>query len=39
MNDIERIVQELKDRQDIRDCLVRYCRGMDRFDRDIIRSA
>ena len=39
MNDIERTVQELKDRQDIYDCLVRYCRGMDRFDRDIIRSA
>lgn len=33
------IVRELKDRQDIYDCLVRYCRGMDRFDRDIIRSA
>lgn len=34
-----RILREVKDRQDILDCLVRYCRGMDRFDRDIIRSA
>lgn len=39
MVDIEKTVQGLKDRQDILDCLVRYCRGMDRFDRDILRSA
>jgi hypothetical protein len=39
MTDLERTVQHLKDRQDIYDCLVRYCRGMDRFDRDILRSA
>lgn len=37
--DTDSIVRELKDRQDILDCLVRYCRGMDRFDRELLRSA
>jgi hypothetical protein len=32
-------VQKLEDRQAIVDCLVRYCRGMDRFDRDLVLSA
>lgn len=27
------------DRQDIHDCLVNFCRGMDRFDREIYLSA
>jgi ketosteroid isomerase-like protein len=31
--------QELLDRQAIRDCLARYCRGIDRFDTDLIMSA
>ncbi|MBV9993790.1 MAG: nuclear transport factor 2 family protein [Caulobacteraceae bacterium] len=39
MADHESTVRELKDRQDIYDCLVRYCRGMDRFDRALLRSA
>jgi hypothetical protein len=39
MNQFERTLQEIKDRSDIHDCLVRYCRGMDRLDRDILRSA
>jgi hypothetical protein len=39
MSDPENIVRELKDRQDIHDCLVRYCRGMDRFDRELLLSA
>jgi len=26
-------------RQDITDCLMRFCRGMDRFDRDLFLSA
>jgi hypothetical protein len=30
---------QLLDRQDILDCLVRFCRGMDRFDRDLFLSA
>ena len=29
----------LCDRQDILDCIHRYCRGVDRFDRDMIISA
>jgi SnoaL-like domain len=32
-------LQELLDRQDILDCLTRFCRGMDRFDRDLYLSA
>lgn len=32
-------VQELIDRQDIMDCLLRYTRGADRLDVDLIRSA
>jgi hypothetical protein len=31
--------QELLDRQAIRDCLVRYCRGMDRVDTELALSA
>lgn len=29
----------LLDRQDILDCLTRFCRGMDRFDRELYLSA
>jgi hypothetical protein len=29
----------LQTRQDITDCLTRFCRGMDRFDRDLFLSA
>ncbi|MBC2650442.1 nuclear transport factor 2 family protein [Novosphingobium aerophilum] len=29
----------LADRQEILDCLTRFCRGMDRFDRDLFLSA
>jgi SnoaL-like domain len=32
-------LQTLLDRQDISDCLTRFSRGMDRFDRDIYLSA
>ncbi|CAN5423886.1 hypothetical protein BH09ACT10_BH09ACT10_10150 [soil metagenome] len=32
-------VQELLDREAIRDCLFRYCRGIDRCDPDVLRSA
>ncbi|WP_068279494.1 nuclear transport factor 2 family protein [Aldersonia kunmingensis] len=34
-----RRVQELADRADILDCMHRYARGMDRHDRELIRSA
>ncbi len=33
------IGEELIDREAIRDCLARYCRGVDRFDGDLLRSA
>ncbi|GAB4975754.1 nuclear transport factor 2 family protein [Mycobacterium avium subsp. hominissuis] len=32
-------LQELADRADILDCMHRYARGMDRFDRELLRSA
>ena len=32
-------LEHLLDRQDILDCLVRFCRGMDRFDRALFLSA
>ncbi len=32
-------LQELLDRQDILDCLTRFSRGLDRFDRDLFLSA
>lgn len=39
--DAERIarLEKLADRQDIVDCLTRFCRGMDRFDREVFLSA
>ncbi len=36
--DIERL-SRLLDRQDITDCLTRFSRGMDRFDRELFLSA
>jgi hypothetical protein len=32
-------LQQLIERQDILDCLTRFCRGMDRFDRALFLSA
>jgi SnoaL-like domain len=32
-------LQSLLDRQAIHDCLLRFCRGMDRFDRELYLSA
>ena len=32
-------LQTLLDRQDILDCLIRFSRGMDRFDRELFLSA
>ena len=32
-------LEQLLDRQDILDCLIRFSRGMDRFDRDLFLSA
>jgi hypothetical protein len=33
------LVRELKDRQEIYDCIMRYCRGIDRLDREMLLSA
>jgi hypothetical protein len=33
------LVRELKDRQEIYECLTRYCRGIDRLDRNMLLSA
>jgi len=38
-DELRRDVQELQDRADIRDCLVRYCRGIDRLDWDLAETA
>jgi hypothetical protein len=32
-------LEQLLDRQDIHDCLIRFSRGMDRFDRELFLSA
>ena len=37
--ELEARVQELLDREAIRDCLYRYCRGIDRLDEQALRSA
>ena len=31
-------LQQLVDRQQIYDCIVRYCSGVDRFDREMVRG-
>jgi hypothetical protein len=35
---LDRALHELLDRQEIRDVLLRYCRGVDRRDEEILRS-
>jgi hypothetical protein len=35
---LESQVRQLVDRQQIGDCLVRYCRGVDRLDRELLLS-
>ena len=37
--DLAAEVRKLSDRAEIRDCIERYARGMDRRDRDLLRSA
>jgi len=37
--ELETLVREMKDRQEIYDCIMRYCRGIDRLDRDVLLSA
>jgi hypothetical protein len=35
---IDSAIRELLDRQEIRDVLMRYCRGIDRLDMDLVKS-
>lgn len=35
---LRRVVQDLADRQAIRDLMITYCRGVDRFDRALLES-
>ncbi len=37
--DLAETVRELKDRQEIYDCIMRYSRGIDRLDREMLLSA
>lgn len=39
MPTMEEMITELWDREQIRQCLHRYARGVDRFDRELIKSA
>ena len=39
MPSLEAMIADLWDREQIRQCLHRYARGVDRFDRDLILSA
>lgn len=36
---LQREVQELRDREAIKECIFRYCRGADRLDREVMLSA
>ncbi len=36
---LARISEEINDREAIRECLYRYCRGVDRLDEEMVRSA
>lgn len=38
-DNLQAMVQTLWDRDAIRDCVARYCRGVDRFDKELILSA
>jgi ketosteroid isomerase-like protein len=38
LDELHAVVQELKDREAIRDCLYRFCRGIDRIDEAALRS-
>jgi hypothetical protein len=36
--DLEKFVREQKDRSEIHDCIMTYCRGIDRLDRALLES-
>jgi hypothetical protein len=37
--DLERRLRAMEDRQESHDCIVRYCRGVDRLDAELLASA
>lgn len=37
-DDLLQVVRELRDRQEILDCVMRYARGVDRLDRELLLS-
>jgi hypothetical protein len=37
--EMRKTTQYLQDRQQILDCVIRYCRGLDRHDRELLESA
>jgi len=39
INTVSQIKDQLADREAIKDCLYRYCRGIDRLDMELLRSA
>jgi SnoaL-like domain len=39
MADVDKLLTELRDREAIRDCMFRYCRGIDRADEATLRSS
>jgi hypothetical protein len=38
LEELSAAVQDIQDRQAILDCIYRYCRGVDRFDADLLRT-
>ena len=39
LKQLQAVIEEIRDREAIRACLMRYTRGVDRFDRELILSA
>ena len=39
LEQLQREIQDLRDRERIKDCIYRYCRGADRLDREVMLSA
>jgi hypothetical protein len=39
LEQLQTMIEEIRDREAIRACLTRYARGVDRFDRELILSA
>jgi hypothetical protein len=39
LDDLRREVRQLRDRQEVLDCINGYCRGLDRLDADLLRKS